>query len=232
MLIILAGGCGRWGFSDGIDARPGGDAIDAATIDMSGVTTASFGERAGATYTGVTSDTMLSSTQPTANYGKEDTVSTSSTATALLRFDTSMLPPSTQVVSASISIVTEDMGLSSGSTEIYVVNEAWTEGTAMGAAGVANYTMRTAGQTWSNAGAGPPTSRATTVLATFVPSAISTEYVVPLNAAGVAAVQAWIDMPVANFGVAFGVTGGGSWAFQSQETTSTTRRPLLIISYK
>lgn len=225
----LCAGCGRWGFTVDSTTDGGASGDGKAAIDAAGVSTASFGERTGATHANVTADTTLRQAQPSSNYGGDDNLSLSATSTGLLRFDTSALPPGTQVVSAALDLSTEDVGLTSGSVEVYVVNEAWTEGTAMGTAGVASYTMRTATLAWTNQGAGPPTSRGATAVASFVPAAINTDYVVPLDAA---AVQAWVDTPTANFGVALVVNGTGTTSLQSHETTSATRRPLLVVSYR
>lgn len=227
VVALVVSGCGRWDFTD-----------DPALVDASGTTSdaggtvmMTFGERTGAQHTGVTTDTWLSSTSPTANFGGDDNFTVSPTSVGLLRFDLGAIPPSTTVVAAELHIMTEDVGLSSGSVQLFAVREAWTEGASQGAAGVANYTQRMAGTAWSNAGAGTPNSRSATVLAQFTPSTLQTDYTVPLGAAGVAAIQGWVNAPGTNAGFALGVTaGGGTVGFQSSEVLPASGAPLLVIT--
>lgn len=232
-IAMLLCGCGRWGFTDDPalrDAAPGGgDATPDAPSDAAGLV-ATFGERSGAQHTGVTTDTWLSSTSQTANYGGDDNFSVSPTSVGLLRFDVSAIPPTTQVVAAELHIKTEDFGLSSGSVQLFQVLEPWTEGTGQGASGVANYTQRMNATSWANAGAGAPGSRSATVVAQFDPATLSTDYTVMFNAAGVAMVQGWVNTPANNDGMAFLVTaGGGMVSFQSR-TAGATSAPLLVIT--
>lgn len=235
-IVVAVAGCGRWGFdNDDLDAShgdSGGGTKDAAIDAFSmGTMVVSFGERTGATHLNVSTDTSLSSTQPTFNYGGDDSFNNSPTDVALLRFDLTALPPSTVVVGAQLRIASEDTALASGTAEIYQALEAWTEGSGMGAAGVANYTMRTVALPWTTPGAGAPGSRSTTSVGSFVPSAINTDYAVTFNAAGVAAVQGWVNTPATNFGFAITVSaGGGSWKVLSREALPATKCPLLVLT--
>ncbi|MGE5183803.1 MAG: DNRLRE domain-containing protein [Acidobacteriota bacterium] len=241
VVLAIACGCGRLGFDSTAmtaadasrDAPGGGDApgsADASGDAPAGSTLVSFGERTGSTHMSVTIDTGLSATQQTFNYGAEDSVTSSPTSTGLVRFDLSALPTGTTVDGATLHLAV-DTALASGTAQLYAVLESWTEGTAMGAAGVANYTTRTAGTPWTTAGAAPPGSRATTLLASFTPAAVNTDTVIPLSTAGIAQVQAWIDGPSTNFGFAVVVaSGGGAWAFITRETTSANLRPQLELS--
>ena len=231
--MALLAGCGRWGFSD-VDALSGdtlGDALGGdgmLGIDAAGLTTVSFGERPGATHTAVTADTTISSTSPTTNNGAEDSLQLSASVTGLLRFDISALPPSTTVVAAAVHLATENTP-TIGVVTLYPVLESWTEGTAMGTAGVANYTMRTAAASWTNPGAGPPSSRSTTAAASFTPTAGNTDYTIPLDANGVAQVQAWISNPASNLGFAL-VGTSGTGELGSRETVPAARCPLLVVT--
>jgi len=241
MVALLASGCGRFGFTDDPalhDGASGGDSDamrDGSTMQMDAPIDAagaavSFGERTGSQHTGVTTDTWLSSTSQAANYGGDDNFSVSPVNVGLLRFDVSAIAPSTPIVAAELHIKTEDFGLASGSVQVFQVLQAWTEGTGQGASGVANYTQRMSATSWANAGAGTPGSRSSTMLAQFVPAAISTDYTVTFNAAGVAMVQSWVDTPSSNAGMAFVVTsGGGNVNFQSREAGANSA-PLLVIT--
>lgn len=240
MVVALAMcGCGRWGFADDpalVDApgsnamRDGsGSSMPDAPIDAAG-TVMTFGERTGSQHTGVTTDTWLSSTTQTANYGGDDNFGVSPSNVGLIRFDISAIAPGTTVVAGELHIKTEDFGLASGSVQVFQVLQPWTEGANQGTAGVANYTQRMNATNWTNAGAGAPSSRSATVIATFVPASLTTDYTVTLDAAGVAMVQSWVNSPASNDGMAFVVTaGGGNVNFQSR-TAGASNAPLLVIT--
>lgn len=226
-------GCGRWGFTDDpalVDAPTAIDGTrDGGPVDAAG-TVMTFGERTGSQHTGVTTDTWLSSTSQAANYGGDDNFTVSPSNVGLLRFDVSAIATGTQVVAAELHIKTEDFGLSSGMVQVFQVLQPWTEGTGQGASGVANYTQRMTATSWTNPGAGTPGSRSATVVATFVPATLSTDYTVTFNAAGVAMVQNWVNTPANNDGMAFVVTaGGGNVNFQSR-TAGASSAPLLVIT--
>lgn len=240
VVALVLCGCGRWGFSEdpALVDGPGGGGGDGngsamgdggPPVDAAG-TVFTFGERTGAQHTGVTTDTWLSSTNQTANYGGDDNMSCSPANTALLRFDVTAIAPGTTVVAAELHIETEDTGLSSGSVQVFQVLQPWTEGTNQGASGIANYTQRVSATAWANAGAGAPGSRSATVIGQFDPATLQTDYTVMLGAAGVAAVQSWVNTPSSNDGLAFAVTaGGGSVSFQTR-TAGASSAPLLVIT--
>lgn len=191
--------------------------------------TVSFGEAATATYSGVTTDTTLDQTAANANFGSRDIVNIdmSPLRVGLLRFDLSALPTTTQVISAELHLRIGGNNASAGTTaELFAVLESWVEGTNDGMPGVANWQQRMTNVMWMGAGATPP-SRATTVLGTFQPTKANTDYVVPLNAAGLAIVANWVSNPSSNNGFAIPPSGAG-WAFESSESAST--RPLLVLT--
>ena len=232
-VLLAACGCGRLGFDLGVDvdAASSRDAARDAMRDAPPGSIVSFGERTGATHAGVTTDTMLSASQPANNYGGDDSANSAPGAPGLVRFDVSALAPGTTIDGAELHLGVDNALLGGGTAEAFALLEAWTEGSAMGAAGVANFTTRVSGTAWTNAGAAAPGSRSATLLASFTPAASNTDTTIALNAAGVAAVQGWIDAPATNFGFAVDVSaGGGTWAFVTRESTSPALRPLLVLT--
>ncbi len=191
--------------------------------------TVSFGEAPMATHSGVTTDTTLDQTLPTANFGGRDTVNVDSSPVrvGLLRFDLSALSTTTQVIAAELHVHVGGNNAGAGTVaDLFAVLEPWVEGTNDGMSGEANWQNRMANVAWTGAGANPP-SRGTTVLATFQPTTANTDYVVPLNVDGVAVVANWVSTPSSNNGFAIPSSGGG-WAFESSE--SALARPLLVLT--
>jgi hypothetical protein len=218
----MSSACGRLGFAPLADD---GSSSDGAGIDTLGSKVVSFGERPGATHANVTMDSGIMGSQPFVNFGGSDTVSISVLASGLLRFDVSALAPGTTIVSAelhlaSASDATELMGL-------FDSPETWTEGAGKGTNGIANYTMRTSNQSWTDPGASPPSSRGA-MKASFMPAQAGSDGTVALDPTGV---QGWIDNPASNNG--FIVAPGfvpGSWSFITRESAMERLRPILIVT--
>src|SRR5262245_24116812 len=112
-----------------------------------------------------------------------DTYAASGCAHALMHFDLSGLPIGSIVEGASLHIyVLQEAPSSDFSLQRFEVLEAWTEGDA-------SWNDRQAGVPWLSPGAGPPSSRASAVVATNIPTMLG-EQVIDLEN-GV--VQRWID---------------------------------------
>ncbi len=191
--------------------------------------TVSFGENGTETYAGVTTDTSLDQTASMANFGGDDVINVdpSPFRIGLLRFDLSAVPTTAQVIAAELHVHVGGNTASDGTiADIVEVLESWVEGTNTGQMGVANWQQRVTGTAWMAAGAAPP-SRGNVVFGSFAPTKANTLNIVPLNAAGLAAVQKWIGNPNSNHGFAFPPSGGG-WAFQSSE--AGTSRPALVLT--
>lgn len=196
---MLASACGRIGF-EGTSSDAASDAPPSGRITL-----------------GATADTTLRQAQPTTSYGADDSLGASPSSTTLILVD---VPVGTRVLAAELHIATEDVGLASGSAEVYAVHETWTESAA-------TYVQRTATTSWTDPGCGAPVSRAAATIATFSPTAASTRYVVALPAS---VVQSWADAPAANAGLAIAIpAGGGTVTFLSRED-SPTAGPFLVIT--
>ncbi len=188
----------------------------------------SFGERPGATHANVTADSGISGTQPFMNFGAADTVTISTVDTGLLRFDLSALSPGTTIVSAelhlaSASDATQMMGL-------FDALESWTEGAGKATSGIANYTMRTSTDSWTDPGANPPSSRGALIVG-FTPAPAGSDSTIALASTGLARVQDWIDNPASNNGwIVAPWLATGNWSFITRESAMDRLRPLLIVT--
>ena len=175
------------------------------------------------TYAG-TRDTYISGKSAGTNYGTANTllIDGSPDLAALLKWDVSMIPTGSTVTSAVIELNVTDT--SSGTYEVYALQRAWDELSA-------NWQRYVTGQNWSTAGANNTSDRGSSVLGTISPTSTGT-YRIVLNAAGIAAVQSWINNPASNFGVIlqdYGISSGAD--FSSSEASTATQRPKLIIGY-
>jgi len=229
-------GCGRVGFytfddamgGDGRSGDGGTPAIDAIDAPMNAVTV-TFGERATATFQGVTRDTFISNEagEPTLNYGITDELRSESDVSEriLLSFDVSAIPPGTAVFSASLQvIVTQANPLATW--ELHPVLENWDEGSQDGTSGTSNFTLRMTGVAWSNAGANIPTSSGPT-FTTAQPAALGAlDIPIPASVA-----QTWVNNVGSNYGFAFFNTHSDTARFASREIVPATSRPLLTVTY-
>jgi hypothetical protein len=242
LALVALIACGRVRFG-GVPGGPadsglgndGGSGDGPIAIDDAGHRIVTFGETGTATFSNVTTDTLLDSQHTAFNYGA-DAVTESAGGTiplvGLLRFDVSALPPGQAILDATISLIPVS-GNPSDAIDLYRVLEPWTEGTQTGNNGVASWTDRMLGVAWTTAGCNAPGSRDSTSLATFHPPGTPTGVAatVALDAAGVAVVQGWIANPASNAGFAIVTTGSGTpWLFPSREASQPTQRPVLTLT--
>jgi hypothetical protein len=172
--------------------------------------------------------------------GVDGAVSSGNQMVGLVHFDLSGVPPGTVLSSAPVlRLCTTDDAFNAGTVTMYEVLERWSEGLGArdavgdGDPGVANWTQRMAGTTWTTAGAGTPGSRDATAAtvggAVLTPSAPDTAYTVELETA---VVQGWIDDANANFGLAIvpSADAGGGF-FVAREGTVPDCQPKLTVAY-
>lgn len=215
VVLMLVGGCGRFGFdADPTTADSGISEPDAPP----GAVVARFGERPDSDISGVTTDAQLSRESPTSNSGTSGSMSVEGTEKrALLRFDVSSLVESS-VVSARFELVVS--GQVSGTTTIDIapVLESWNENTV-------SWNSRDTGQAWADAGASPPGSAGPS-LATV--SAETGTIVLDIPASTLAS---WVASPGSNFGVVLSASGTGEPRVSTSEATTATERPSLVVTY-
>ena len=189
-----------------------------------------------------TADTWMRQGNPTYNYGGATTISqspnTSARHNSLYLWDLSSISSSATVTSASLTFhVTET---SEYDFSLFNMKRTWTEGSNNGTAGSgASWNYYGAGTgNWGSSGAMNTTSdRYNTDLwdATASTFGTSGSVTIPLNAAGIAAVQGWVTTPASNYGLTIQYMGSGTtsdyWIVASSEATTASQRPTLNITY-
>jgi hypothetical protein len=240
VVLVATTGCGRAGFGIEVDAAQGsagpdsgvvtdgdGSIIDPIDAPM-GSMVVKFGETPTSNVTGVTADTYVNGEAGSTgnNYGGSTSVQAeSSQDRGLVKFTLTAIPAGTTILAARLHLYSTSS--QSGSGAIYPVLQDWTEGTGTGgAAGVANWSMRTATQSWTTAGAGTPGS-AGAQIATFTTPGTG-EFGIDLP---VATVQGWVDTPSANFGLMISATGAADLSFASSNNATPANRPELVVTY-
>jgi len=229
-------GCGRISFSpldDGgasstSDANT--DATDARPIDApANAITVSFGDRGDATFPATASDTFISNEagEPTLNYGFTDELRSEQDVDEriLLHFDLDMIPPTATVFQVQLAI-TVTQNNAQAVWFIHTVLEQWSEGTADGAAGAANFTQRMPATAWSTVGAGMPGSSGLS-FASIIPNALGTITATLPNQP----IQNWVANPATNFGMIFFNSHTDTARFAASENSTPSMRPLLTVTY-
>lgn len=210
-------------------AGDGADDVGEGSDPLTGSVTTSFqaGVLPSTAYAGA-HDTTLSQTAPTTTFGAATTVRVDgddvagSDLAGLLSWDLSSIPAGSTVRSATITL---DVTNSTGNPfQLYEIDRAWSEATA-------TWSVAASGVPWTTPGAKGAGDRGTTALATVEPRATGA-YTVTLNAAGVAAIQRWVDSPSTNHGfIVANASSGDGFAFSSREATTASRRPRLTVGY-
>jgi hypothetical protein len=207
------------------------------TTEQAQIFEVSFGERADADVKRVTYDTFLDSNAAVHNFGVHGDLHTwewDSSATSLLRFDLTFIPPGATIVEATLELWSDAEGgtLQSGSLAGFRMLEAWEEGEYDWESGVANWEYRLPGVVWTTAGARQG-SHADEILFEFDLAEFDTAYEVSIPPE---VVQAWVDDPDDNHGMAiYGqppATGATAWVLSSECWWFEEGRPLLTIVYE
>jgi hypothetical protein len=137
-------------------------------------------------------DTSISGDAPGDNFNLTDHTSVDAVETTLLWFDVTSVDANAAVVGATLRVTTADFAAADGGTVlVHRLREAWVEGEA-------TWLARSTGLAWSETGALPP-ARDAAAIASLQPAALTTAYDIALP---VELVQAWIDDPANNHGVA------------------------------
>lgn len=172
-----------------------------------------------------TTDTQISSSSVTKNYGTATTleVDGSPDIAALLKWDVSAIPTNSVIVSAAI-----ELNITNATTqnyEVYAMERAWDELSA-------TWQQAAAGNPWGGAGASGPGDRGTEILGQLASTNKGT-YRIQLNDAGVAAVQAWINDSSLNYGIILqDYLNSDVAGISSSETSTASLRPKLIVNYE
>jgi hypothetical protein len=169
-------------------------------------------------------DTKIASKKSTTNYGNDSsfTIDGDPDEAGLFRWDVSAIPVGSSVQSVSIELnVTSS---SKDSYEVYALQRAWDELSA-------TWQRYASGSNWAGAGASGSGDQQSTVLGQLAASSKGV-YRINLNAAGVAAVQAWINDPSQNFGIIIkDYTASKAVEISTSEAKTASQRPKLVINY-
>lgn len=142
---------------------------------------------------------------------------------ALARWSVRSIPAGSLVQSVQITLHVTNPSAGQ-SYEIYALARSWVEGEV-------TWNQRRAGAAWETAGARGASDRHWTVLGRLAPTSTGT-YTVPLNSAGVARVQAWVDNPDSNYGFIFSNSSSADGMnAASKEDGTPARRPRLTVTY-
>lgn len=161
-------------------------------------------------------NTFLFKANPTTVYGADTQSSVDATGeTTLLRFDLAAVPPSATVVSAALTVKTNDSAVSDAKEmALHVMRQSWSEAEA-------THLVREAGNSWAADGAMPP-SRDATAFATFLPDKVETEYTIEIPPI---VIDDWLT--VENFGLAIGP--GASTSHLHLHTDDSLFVPRLVL---
>ncbi|RPH97185.1 MAG: DNRLRE domain-containing protein [Lysobacterales bacterium] len=141
----------------------------------------------------------------------------------LLAWDLGAIPAGAIVEAASIRM--EVTNLSTGSYTCYALLTNWVEAQT-------TWNRASTAAAWGAAGAASAADRDSTPLCT-VSAAATGALTVPLNAAGLARVQSWIDAPTGNHGLVIGNSATTDGAdFHASESGTAVARPRLEVTYR
>ncbi len=198
--------------------------LDDVTISITQSASFQDGVSPTPTYTG-TRDTKLDSEFVDMAFGTARQLANDAipSASSLLKWEVDSISGGVVVHSASITL--NITNTSTHEFEIYAATKNWSEANA-------TWNKAATGLNWQTAGAQGPTDRGATVLGTINPSALG-PLVIPLNAAGLALVQAWIDDPATNYGIAIQdyTTATDRFEYSSRESIMSGERPKLTVNF-
>lgn len=146
---------------------------------------------AGSVYEGVADATIQ---RRASNQGKSEFCTSKGGSTqrsCLLRWDLSSIPSTARVQGVLLEVTVADP--SRGTFRVYDMRRPWTEDEA-------DFKRANAGEVWGLPGANSTVDSGSTALGAFVPRD-NGALTIPLNAAGVAVVQGWINDPATNHGL-------------------------------
>ena len=171
-----------------------------------------------------TTDTKIASKNSSTNYGNNSslTIDGDPDEAGLFRWDISAISVGSSVQSVSIELTVT--ASSKDSYEVYALQRAWDELSA-------TWQRYASGKNWAGKGASGSGDQQSTVLGQMNASSTGV-YRINFNAAGIAAVQAWINDPGQNFGIIIkDYSTSKVVEVASSEAKTASQRPKLVINY-
>jgi hypothetical protein len=142
---------------------------------------------------------------------------------ALLQWDLRQIPPGSQVISVSLALTVTSVS-GNRECEAYMLSRPWVESQA-------NWIEYSSNRRWEVPGGKGLQDRGSQVLARFKP--VRGVINVPLNEAGLAAVQRWVNSDGSNHGLLLQMTDRASeFTFHSRESENAIQRPKLTVNYR
>ncbi|MCY1046154.1 DNRLRE domain-containing protein [Corallococcus sp. bb12-1] len=181
-------------------------------------------------YTGASDATLLQNT-PTVNLGADVLIrldrdyptSSGKVSNGLLRFDLGAIPATATVQSVRLTVNVRNSTTGEGYF-VHPASRAWTESQA-------TWNNATSTTAWATGGASGASDRGATSFATLNAGATGS-YGVDLNAAGIAAVQGWVQSAAGNHGfVLDAITNMDGLELDSSEAAIAANRPKLTVTY-
>jgi len=206
----------------------GGGGVDEQThpIEASPSVTASFQDGTSG-YAG-TRDTYLSQSSLSTNFGSDVSVRADGDEVGgqdlvgLLKFDLTSIPAGSSIQGAELTLTVTNP--TAGGYELYEAKRPWMEGEA-------TWQGYASGQAWQSGGAQGAQDRGAVLLGTLSPASLGT-YTLTFTAAGVVAVQGWVDAPGTNHGVVIAnAANADGMAFESRQSGTAANRPKLTVTY-
>lgn len=182
-----------------------------------------------------TRDTALLSSAPSTPGGSQnalrlcrDTVvdrdGTIGQTAVLVRWDIASIPPRSRVVAAELSFWVTGSVVGSGGARAFEIRRPWEESEA-------TWKWAKAGWPWQMPGARGADDCGSRTLAVLAPVSTPVWSTFPLNEAGVALVQQWVNAPASNFGVGITKEPPNSWDLASREWATPEHRPKLTVTF-
>ena len=171
-----------------------------------------------------TTDTKIASKNSSTNYGINSslTIDGDPDEAGLFRWDVSAIPVGSSVQSVSIELTVT--GSSKDSYEVYALQRAWDELSA-------TWQRYASGKNWAGKGASGSGDQQPTVLGQLNASSTGV-YRINFSAAGIAAVQAWINDPGQNYGIIIkDYSTSRAVEVATSEARTASQRPKLVINY-
>lgn len=180
---------------------------------------------------GGTRDAQIREAAPITNLGSatslnvdgDDPSGNGTDSYGLLQWDISAIPAGAVVEAAEL--VLEITNISTGSYSCFGLERSWTESQV-------TWNVAATGSAWATAGAKAASDRNSNVLCTVNAGSVGS-LTVPLNSAGIARVQSWVNNPGSNRGLIIADTSTSDGVdFHSSESATAVARPRLNIIYR
>jgi hypothetical protein len=166
-------------------------------------------------------DTCIVEAMPNSSFPVDTSCVVGVGSSYLVRWDTTSIRAGLAKVQAAV-VTLNTLEASTSVFEAFALRREWLSNSA-------TWILAQSGQAWATAGARGASDRSASI-GTFAPTTVGAVPLV-LNAAGVAAVQSWIDDPTRNFGLILTLPAGDRTTIRSTNGGAVGIRPKLTVTY-